>query len=63
MKRRSISETKNGLSRAAEGWSEIAPSRSVRDLAERMLRVHPLREADALQLAAAIVGSEGRPSR
>lgn len=50
------------LSRAAEGWSEIAPCRAVRDLAERMLRVHPLRAADALQLAAAIVGSEGRPS-
>jgi predicted nucleic acid-binding protein len=31
------------------------PSQEVRDQARRVLRVHPLRAADALQLAAALV--------
>lgn len=50
------------LTRLAERWYEIEPSVSVRELAIRLLRVHPLRTADALQLAAALVASEHRPS-
>jgi hypothetical protein len=34
----------------------------VRDVARRLLRVHPLRAADALQLAAAYLAAERRPS-
>jgi len=36
-------------------WHEISPSDEVRQIAERLLRAHPLRAADALQLAAALV--------
>ncbi len=35
-------------------WTEILPGDALRSTAERMLAVHPLRAADALQLAAAI---------
>lgn len=45
----------------AEGWVEVEPSRELRALALRLLRVHALRAADALQLAAALVWAEGRP--
>jgi predicted nucleic acid-binding protein len=37
------------------GWIEVAPSEEVRQQAQRLLRVHPLRAADAFQLAAALV--------
>ncbi len=42
-------------------WVEIEPGDEVREVARRMLRVHPLRAADALQLAAAWLGAERRP--
>jgi uncharacterized protein len=50
------------LKRLAEGWHEVDPNDSVREAAVRCLRVHPLRAADALQLAAAFVAAERRPS-
>lgn len=50
------------LDRLARSWHEVQPTPRVRDLARRLLRVHPLRAADALQLAAAIVASRDRPS-
>lgn len=43
-------------------WHEVLPSDAVRNVAERILRVHPLRVADSLQLAAAIIASEREPS-
>ncbi len=43
------------LRAAARVWTEVPPIRRVRDQATRLLRLHPLRAADALQLAAAIV--------
>jgi len=43
-------------------WNEVVPSTAVRTTAERLLRVHSLRAADALQLAAAIVAVDGEPS-
>jgi predicted nucleic acid-binding protein len=46
----------------ARAWHEIDPSYLIRDAANRFLRVHPLRAADALQLAAAFVAAERRPS-
>ncbi len=50
------------LKRLADGWHEIDPSDAVREAAVRFLRVHQLRAADALQLAAAFVAAERRPS-
>ena len=50
------------LSQLADGWHEIEPSEIVRENAVRFLRVHPLRAADALQLAAAFLAAERRPS-
>lgn len=46
----------------AEGWSEIQPVEAARRTARRLLRVHNLRAADALQLAAAVVAAEGQPA-
>jgi uncharacterized protein len=43
-------------------WREVEPLSRVRQVAIRILRVHPLRAADALQLAAAIVASEDQPA-
>jgi len=44
-----------------DGWVEVPPGERLRDLASRLVRVHELRAADALQLAAATVASESRP--
>jgi uncharacterized protein len=50
------------LKQLAAGWHEVEPSDIVREVATRFLRVHPLRAADALQLAAAFVAAEQRPA-
>ena len=42
-------------------WTEVEPSGLVREQAGRVLRLHPLRAADALQLAAALVWCQGDP--
>ncbi len=42
------------LEALAESWLEIQPTETVRAGAERLLAVHPLRAADAFQLAAAV---------
>lgn len=49
------------LSALATRWNEVTDLDLVRDRADRLLAVHPLRAADALQLAAALVVSEERP--
>lgn len=46
------------LDAAARGWTEVPPVPRVRDQAQRLLRLHTLRAADALQLAAALVLSD-----
>ena len=46
----------------AESWNEVQPVVAVRGAARRLLRVHALRAADALQLAAAVVAAEGQPA-
>ena len=43
------------LDSLAQAWAEMQPSEAVRSIAERLLAVHPLRAAGALQLAAAMV--------
>ncbi len=50
------------LARLSRMWQEAEPVDAVREVARRLLRVHPLRAADALQLAAAVVTSGTRPS-
>jgi len=49
------------LSEAEARWTEVPPQERVRDQAARLVRVHPLRAADALQLAAALVLSDFEP--
>lgn len=49
------------LDRLAASWFEVEPHDEIREVARRLLRVHPLRAADALQLAAAYIVSERRP--
>ena len=44
-----------------ETWIEIAPSEGVRRRAFRLLRLHHLSAADALQLAAALIAAEEDP--
>ena len=43
-------------------WNEVVAVEEVRRAAERLIEVHPLRAADALQLGAAIVAAEGDPA-
>lgn len=43
-------------------WQEVQPVEDIKETAKRLLRAHNLRAADSLQLAAAIVVSEHRPS-
>jgi predicted nucleic acid-binding protein len=50
------------LDAIAQNWHRIEPVDAVLEIARRLLRVHPLRAADSLQLAAAVLASEGRPS-
>jgi len=49
------------LERLGSGWSEVLPGNRVRDHAGRLLLRHPLRAADSLQLAAALVWADGSP--
>jgi predicted nucleic acid-binding protein len=44
------------------GWHEVEPTDELRESARRFLRVHDLRAADALQLAAAFFVAEAQPS-
>jgi uncharacterized protein len=50
------------LDALAASWLQVEPSDELRETARRLLRVHPLRAADALQLAAAFAAAERRPS-
>jgi hypothetical protein len=50
------------LSALKAGWHEVEPGEEVRESAKRLLRVHDLRTADALQLAAAFFVAEALPS-
>lgn len=46
----------------AAHWVEVEPVERVRKLAQRMTRVHQLRAADALQVAAALVAADHDPA-
>lgn len=50
------------LSLLCDRWTEIEPSREMREVAMRVLRLHSLRAADSLQLAAALIWAHGHAS-
>ena len=54
-------EAEQRLAGASETWTEVPPLERVRDQAARLVRLHPLRAADALQLAAALVLCDFEP--
>lgn len=56
-----VSRALHRLDRLAASWHIVEPTSVVRRTAIRILRVHPLRAADALQLAAARVVAEDHP--
>ena len=58
----SMAEGLRRLDGLARAWREVQPVSIVRQTAIRLLRVHPLRTADAFQLGAAIVAAEGHPA-
>ena len=43
-------------------WREVPPSRTLRQAAQRLVKVHPLRAPDSLQLAAALAAAGGEPA-
>jgi predicted nucleic acid-binding protein len=55
-----VAEGFNRLNALREGWHEVEPGEEIRESAKRLLRVHDLRTADALQLAAAFYVAEAR---
>jgi predicted nucleic acid-binding protein len=57
-----VAQAFDRLKRLAQAWHQVEPNDPIRESAVRFLRVHPLRAADALQLAAAFIAAELRPS-
>ena len=49
------------LSELADAWTEIEPSDDIREITRRLLQNYPLRAADSLQLAAALVWCDKTP--
>lgn len=49
------------LERLEAMWMEILPTAGVKQRTRRLLRIHPLRAADALQLSAAVEAAESIP--
>lgn len=58
---RALARARREVLGAWEQWTEISAVEPVRRHAERLVETHPLRGADALQVAAAIVAAEERP--
>lgn len=54
-------QARQALRALSPAWHEIVASEELREHASRLLLRHPLRSADALQLAAAMVWARGRP--
>ena len=61
MSRIDVVHAESGLRNILEGALEVIPSMEVRRHARRLLMTHPLRAADALQLAAALVLAGDEP--
>jgi predicted nucleic acid-binding protein len=58
---RKLSTARREVFAAWERWTEVTAVDVVRRYAERLVETHPLRAADALQLAAALVAAEELP--
>ena len=52
---RDVLEAQSAIGQLARVWHEIVPTDRVRRTVQRLLRMHPLRAADGLRLAAALV--------
>jgi predicted nucleic acid-binding protein len=50
------------LEALSRSWHRVEATEVVREIAKRFLRAHELRASDALQLAAAFIAAEDRPS-
>lgn len=61
LSRAGMTEALTRLDALVRAWREIQPTEPVRRTAVRLLRVHPLRAADAIQLSAARVAAEDQP--
>jgi hypothetical protein len=61
MERAAAMQANKRLDALAAAWTEVDGLVAVRARAERVVAVHPLRAADALQLAAALVLSKECP--
>jgi predicted nucleic acid-binding protein len=57
---RELAVARRKLVRLESEWIEVTPSERVREQARRLVQIHDLRAADALQLAAALVASGWR---
>ena len=57
-----VSEALSRLDELRQSWQEVQPVERVKETARRLLQMHNLRAADSLQLAAALLVSENRPS-
>jgi uncharacterized protein len=58
---RAVTQALQQLQKLQTTWNEVQPLDTVRAAAQRLLRLHSLRAADALQLAAALVAADHRP--
>jgi uncharacterized protein len=58
---RDVTQALRQLQALQSAWNEVQPLDTVRAAAQRLLRLHPLRAADALQLGAALVVADHRP--
>lgn len=54
-------QVRGTLAELQEAWTEMEPSDEIRSLAGQLLRRHPLRAADSLQLAAALLWAGRSP--
>jgi hypothetical protein len=61
LEEKGLARSLRDLESLAETWLEVVPTEDVRRRAIRLLRVHSLRSADALQLAAALVAAREDP--
>lgn len=57
-----VSEAVARLRSLGAAWHEVQPTQALRDTAVRLLRVHPLRSADSVQLAAAVMAADREPA-
>ena len=56
-----LSQLLSDLDLFASHWVQIPPVEQVRRIALRLLRIHPLRAPDALQLASALIAADDDP--